>query len=200
MRVHQMGERESDLEFFRPDLHVAFVGGKDLRIAQHAAESLGHLLFDRLLRGEAVLIDEAGLERFQHRRHVRGHPASFYGKTEHAFPRAGDGGKEPVFLFAENGKQRNVAAGTLTVHRVADARQLGFQFGAGLAVEGFPGFGKHGQDASGFPGVLEHEIKLPRGGIQRHHAYGHELLRLREGTKADGGEIVGAFHGAVNAE
>jgi hypothetical protein len=72
---------------------------------------------------------------------------------------------------------------------------LSFQFVPSLTVKSLFDGRKHPEHATSSLGLLKDEIKMPRRNIQRHHANGHELFRLREGTKADGGEIVGAVHG-----
>ncbi len=73
----------------------------DLVVLISCSKLLFHFVYHygrlaRQLRGVAGLIDEAELERVQHRRHICGHPAAFYGKAENSLTWAGDRGEETV--------------------------------------------------------------------------------------------------------
>ena len=184
-----------------PPAGVPLIGGKELGVFENSTQLPHHLLLDDLLRCEPILIDESSRQSLKHRLHVGGHSAAFDGEAEHSLTRAGDGGEETVLLFTE----RWEISALPRPHQ--DHSPLGgfpptlsFQFVPGLAVESLFDGRKHPEHATDCLGLLKDEIKMPRRNIQRHHANGHKLFRLREGTEADSGKIVGAFHGKRNDE
>jgi hypothetical protein len=56
----------------------------------------------------------------------------------------------------------------------------------------------HANFSTGASGIRANSMTL--AAHLGHHANRHELLRLREWTEADGGEIVGAGHGMTKGE
>lgn len=70
----------------------------------------GHLLFDRLLRREAILIDEPRLQLLHHRFHVRCYSPALHKKTEYTLTRASEHDEEPPLVFTERRKNREFHA------------------------------------------------------------------------------------------
>ena len=172
-----------------PPAGVPLIGGKDLGVFENSTQLPRHLLLDDLLRCEPILIDGSSLQSLKHRIHVGGHSAAFDGEAEHSLTRAGDGGEESVLLFAEGWENRHFHAYTESIHGLADACQLGFQFIPSITVKSLFDGWKHPAHAFGSMSFLKDEIEMPCRNVQCDHADGHKLFRLREGTEADGGKM-----------